>query len=110
MNINAISGGQAGQSPQTPCVADYCEAIFDRRFLIEEGFDAAKNEIVELLGEVSREMHAELTTEDIMVVHPVETPHDSPVITAVEGAVQAVLGRLLVLALLEVFAFYCVGA
>lgn len=93
MNINAISGGQAGKNPQTPCVADYCEAIFDRRFLIEEGFDAVKTEIQNLVDGAARELGGILTIEDLMVVHPVETPPDSPVIHAVERAVQSVLGR-----------------
>jgi succinyl-diaminopimelate desuccinylase len=37
LNVNAVSGGQAGEAVQTPCVADRCTAIFDRRFLPEEG-------------------------------------------------------------------------
>ena len=45
----ASSGGQPVDGIQTPCVADRCRAVFDRRFLIEEGFDATKAEIVELL-------------------------------------------------------------
>jgi len=39
ININSISGGQPSGGFQTPCVADRCEAIFDRRFLIEEPVD-----------------------------------------------------------------------
>ena len=40
ININGIEGGQPVDGIQTPCVADLCRAVFDRRFLIEEGFDA----------------------------------------------------------------------
>ena len=40
LNINTIEGGQAGMDSQTPCVADRCKVIFDRRFLLEEGFEA----------------------------------------------------------------------
>ena len=54
LNINSISGGQAGQMLQSPCVADRCEAIFDRRFLQEEGFDKAKEEVKALLERVAR--------------------------------------------------------
>ncbi len=36
ININSISGGQPATGIQTPCVADRCRAIFDRRYLIEE--------------------------------------------------------------------------
>ena len=49
LNINAISGGQAGESVQSPCVADEAHAIFDRRFLVEEAFDDVKDEIVRVL-------------------------------------------------------------
>ena len=31
ININSIFGGQPPDAPQTPCVADLCRAIFDRR-------------------------------------------------------------------------------
>ena len=45
INVNGIDGGQPVDGIQTPCVADRCRAVFDRRFLIEEGFDATKAEI-----------------------------------------------------------------
>jgi len=94
ININSIHGGQAGQEPQTPCVADFCEAIFDRRFLIEESFESAREEIVELLDSVARgdpERRYELT--DILAVQPVETPRDSPLTTALTRAIEEVLDR-----------------
>src|SRR5579862_9566504 len=46
ININAIEGGQPIDGIQTPCVADRCRAVFDRRFLIEESFASAKDEMV----------------------------------------------------------------
>src|SRR6266850_4019602 len=49
INVNAIEGGQPIDGIQTPCVADRCRAIFDRRFLIEEGFVAAKDEVEALI-------------------------------------------------------------
>ena len=45
LNINGIFGGQPVDGIQTPCVADICRAVFDRRFLLEEGFDATRHEI-----------------------------------------------------------------
>ena len=42
INVNAIEGGQPIDGIQTPCVADRCRAVFDRRFLLEEGFDATR--------------------------------------------------------------------
>ena len=94
ININAIHGGQAGLAPQTPCVADCCEAIFDRRFLIEESFESTRDEIVTLLEKVFRGnplRRYELT--DILTVHPVETPRGSPLTAALASAIEEVLGR-----------------
>src|SRR5437879_827012 len=50
INVNAIDGGQPVDGIQTPCIADLCRAVFDRRFLMEEGFDAAKREIEALVA------------------------------------------------------------
>jgi succinyl-diaminopimelate desuccinylase len=94
LNINAIHGGQPQNAIQTPCVADRCRAIFDRRFLLEEGFEQAREEIGALLEHVSAtapDMFYELR--DLMVVHPVLTPEESPVIAAVDRAIERVLGR-----------------
>ncbi len=89
LNVNSILGGQAGQTPQTPCVADRCSAVFDRRFLLEEGFEATKAEIEALL----RKAGDGFELRDLMVVHPVSTPGDSPLIAALEGTIREVLGR-----------------
>ncbi len=99
LNINAIAGGQAVDGIQTPCVADICRAIFDRRFLAEEGFESTKAEIVTLLERAARES-PELVYElrDLMIVHPVATPDGSTVVSALQESVQAVLGRPAVLA------------
>ncbi len=89
LNVNSILGGQAGKTPQTPCVADRCSAVFDRRFLLEEGFEATKKEIEALLEKAGEgfELH------DMMVVHPVQTPEHSPLIAALEKTIPEVLGR-----------------
>ncbi len=94
ININAIRGGQAGQDIQSPCVADRCEAIFDRRLLVEEDIEQARREIIELLDKLSRNnpnWHYELT--DLMTVHPVRTPDDSPLIASLTRSIDQVLGR-----------------
>jgi succinyl-diaminopimelate desuccinylase len=94
ININAILGGQGGETPQTPCIADHCETVFDRRFLIEEGFEASREEIVELLHEVEAENpHWKFEIEDLMVVHPTQTPDGSPLTASLERNIQQVLGR-----------------
>jgi len=94
LNINGIEGGQPVDGIQTPCVADVCRAVFDRRFLIEEGFDAARREIVELLERTAAEVpDLRYEIRDLMVVHPVRTPDDSPLIGTLDRSLRRVLGR-----------------
>jgi succinyl-diaminopimelate desuccinylase len=94
LNINGISGGQPVDGIQTPCVADTCRTVFDRRFLLEEGFDATRAEIVALLDEVARDVpDFSYELRDLMVVHPTRTPDGSPVVTALDKALHRVLGR-----------------
>jgi succinyl-diaminopimelate desuccinylase len=94
LNINGIEGGQAVDDIQTPCVADRCRAVFDRRFLIEEGFDAAKAEVAALLAGLAREMpDFRYALRDLLIVHPTQTPDGSPVVAALERALHRVLGR-----------------
>ena len=74
LNINAIVGGQPIDGIQTPCVADICRAIFDRRFLVEDGFDATRAEIVALLERAANATPNLLyELRNLMVVHPVRT-------------------------------------
>ena len=94
LNINGIDGGQPVRGIQTPCVADTCRAVFDRRFLLEEGFDATKAEVIELLDGLARDVpDFRYELRDLMVVHPVKTPEGSPVVSALERALHKVLGR-----------------
>jgi succinyl-diaminopimelate desuccinylase len=94
INVNGIVGGQPVDGIQTPCVADVCRAVFDRRFLLEEGFDRARDEIAALLDRVGRDMpRVHYAIKELMVVHPTRTPDDSPVIGALESAIARVLGR-----------------
>jgi succinyl-diaminopimelate desuccinylase len=95
LNVNSILGGQAGVARESPCVADRCEAVFDRRFLREEGFEATRAEIERYLARATKELEApeSLDLQDLMVVHPVETPRDSPVVRALDGAIRRVLDR-----------------
>ena len=94
LNINGIFGGQAVDGIQTPCVADVCRAVFDRRFLLEEGFEATRREVEAVIARVrARVPRVEYALKDLMIVHPTRTPDDSPVIAAIEHGVQYVLGR-----------------
>jgi succinyl-diaminopimelate desuccinylase len=94
LNVNGIEGGQPVEGIQTPCVADLCRAVFDRRFLIEEGFEATKAEVEALVrraGTLAPGIAFELR--DLMVVHPTRTPDDSPVIEALSRSIATVLGK-----------------
>jgi succinyl-diaminopimelate desuccinylase len=94
LNVNGIVGGQPVDGIQTPCVADVCRAVFDRRFLLEEGFDAAKTEIERLLMTLAAETPSfDYSLRDLMVVHPVRTPDGSPLVGALERQIARVLGR-----------------
>lgn len=94
LNINGVSGGQPVQGIQTPCVADSCRAVFDRRFLLEEGFDRTKAEIEELLQRAAAETpQLRYDLRDLMVVHPVRTPEGSSAVRTVSNSIEQVLGR-----------------
>jgi succinyl-diaminopimelate desuccinylase len=94
INVNGIEGGQPVGGIQTPCVADVCRAVFDRRFLLEEGFDATKAEIEALLGRAAAETPSlKYELRDLMIVHPVRTPDDSPLVASLDRSVARVLGR-----------------
>jgi succinyl-diaminopimelate desuccinylase len=94
INVNAISGGQPIDGIQTPCIADVCRAIFDRRFLLEEGFDRTKAEIQALLDRVAAETpQFACELRDLMIVHPVRTPEGSPLVASLGRSVQQILGR-----------------
>ena len=99
LNINGIVGGQAVDGIQTPCVADRCRAVFDRRFLLEEGFEQTRAEIVDLLEAVARDVPGfAYDLRDLMVVHPTRTPDGSPVVAALEQALRRVVGRSVLVA------------
>jgi succinyl-diaminopimelate desuccinylase len=94
LNVNGIMGGQPVDGIQTPCVADLCRAVFDRRFLLEEGFDRTRAEIVALLERAAADTpRLAYELRDLMVVHPVRTPEGSPVVTALERGIERILGR-----------------
>ncbi|MBK5255785.1 MAG: acetylornithine deacetylase/succinyl-diaminopimelate desuccinylase family protein [Vicinamibacteria bacterium] len=94
LNVNTVSGGQVGEDVQSPCVADRALAIFDRRFLLEEGFDATKAEIQKLLDSVAARVPGlRYELRDRMVVHPTATPENSPVTLSLQAAIARVLNK-----------------
>lgn len=93
INLNSISGGQPPDQPQTPCVADRCSAIFDRRYLPEEDLAAVKREIEELLEAVARENpQFRFDLRDRMIVYPTFTAPETPLAATVAAAIHDVFG------------------
>jgi succinyl-diaminopimelate desuccinylase len=94
ININGIDGGQPVGGIQTPCVADCCRAVFDRRFLIEEGFEPTRREIVALIEQAIRGTPGlEYEVRDLMIVHPTKTPDGSPLVGALDAAILRILNK-----------------
>jgi succinyl-diaminopimelate desuccinylase len=94
INVNTVEGGQAGEEGQTPCVADRCRAVFDRRFLPEEGLDATRQEILALLRRTAERVPGlRYTLTDREVVSPVRTPSGSPLVRTLQSRIREVTGR-----------------
>ena len=91
ININAISGGQPATELQTPCVADSCHAILDRRFIMEESSPQVRREIVEILEKLRKsdpDFRYQLT--DLLTVEPVLTDARSALVTTLSSAIRDV--------------------
>jgi len=94
ININGVSGGQVGTRQPTPCVADQCTATFDRRFLPEENIKDVREEVIALLERVAvNEPGIRYELSDRLIVEPVQTSKDSPLVTALQTSVDKVNGR-----------------
>jgi succinyl-diaminopimelate desuccinylase len=89
LSLNALHAGQAMDGWQTPCVPDRCTAVYDRRFIHEETFDAVKAEILDVLG--NKGIDFELR--DVMRVDPLLLPRDMHLAQATAGAIKDVLGN-----------------
>ena len=92
LNLNSVYGGQGNHDPQTPCVADRCELVLDRRYLWEEDLGQVRGEIRELVESLDI-AGTTFEIEDLMVVPPVRTPTDSPLITSLERSIASVTER-----------------
>jgi succinyl-diaminopimelate desuccinylase len=94
ININSISGGQTGGGYQTPCVADRCEAIFDRRFLMEESLDEVRGEVRGVLDKLAAsDPDFKYQMKELLTVLPALTDPTSKLVTTMAGAIRDVLGR-----------------
>ncbi len=94
ININGIDGGQPVDDIPSPCVADRCRAVFDRRFLPEEGLEKTRAEIAALVEKAQQRMPSvTFSIEDRLVFEPTRTAEDAPVVRALSEAVTQVTGR-----------------
>jgi succinyl-diaminopimelate desuccinylase len=92
LNLNSLHGGQLVDGLESPCVPDHCRAVFDRRFIAEESFCAVRTEIAELVASADGGAKR-FELRDLMVVEPVQTTANCPLVHALEDAVENVLGR-----------------
>ncbi len=91
ININAISGGQPMGELQTPCVADSCHAIFDRRFIMEGSRPQVRQEVVEILENLRKNDHDfRYRLTDLLTVEPTLTDARSPLVAALTSAIREV--------------------
>jgi succinyl-diaminopimelate desuccinylase len=88
LNLNSIHAGQALGGWQTPTVPDRCTAVFDRRFIHEESFDAVRAEIVQLLEALG----VVYQLRDVMRVDPLLGEATAVLPTTVGQAIRDALG------------------
>ena len=99
LNINSFHGGEPEQEPDytglpAPCVPDSCRMVVDRRFLIEEDLADVKAEMRAVLDTVgARRENFRYDIRDVHEVQPTMTDRDAPIVRAVSGAVERVLGQ-----------------
>ena len=93
-NVNAISGGQVDHPVQTPCVADRCSIIVDRRFLLEEDFDRVREELASVVSQaIEGRDGIRHRIDELLVVEPVRTPEDVPLVKALAAQIEGVTAR-----------------
>ncbi len=103
VNMNSISGGQTfdaggsaayrdghGQGLPSPCVADHCELVVDRRYLEEEGGpDAVRAELRAVLDAVeARRPGIRFEVEELLSVLPTSTPDDCSLVGSLARAIE----------------------
>jgi succinyl-diaminopimelate desuccinylase len=96
LNVNSVHGGQleGHDGLPSPCVADSCRIVIDRRFLIEESIDAVKAEVRELLDGLARSRAGfGYQLRDLFEVLPTMADPSGPVVQATLAAIRDVLGR-----------------
>ena len=99
LNINSIHGGEPEPEEgftgfPSPCVADRCRIVIDRRFLIEEDLAAVKEEVRGMMERVRAERPGfSYEIRDLHEVIPTMTDREAPVVRTVAAAIARVLDR-----------------
>lgn len=94
MNINSLHGGQfeGHDGLPTPCVADSCRMIIDRRFLIEESLDDVKSEVADILERLAiSRPDFQFDIREIFAVEASISDRNGPVAATTAAAIQEVL-------------------
>ena len=93
LNVNGVYGGQGVDAGQSPCVADSAEAVIDRRFIAEEDWEAVRQEIPTLLGQLQGDdPERTYQVEEMLAFQPVHTPPESRLIEVLSRGVEEVRG------------------
>jgi len=95
LNINSIHGGlmETAGYP-APCVADSCRVVLDRRLLIEENMNEVKDEVRQLLEQLTLERDGfRYSMRDIFEVRPTMTDRHGPVARSTAAAILRVMGH-----------------
>lgn len=96
LNINSIHGGleELKDGLPSPCVADSCRMVIDRRWLIEEDLEGVKAEVKTLLDRLTRDRPGfSYTLRDIFEVNPTLADRNGPVAGRTAAAIRRVIGR-----------------
>jgi succinyl-diaminopimelate desuccinylase len=99
LNINSIHGGEPEPEEgftgfPSPCVADRCRIVIDRRFLIEEDLAEVKEEVRGMMeGIRARRPKFSYEIKDLHEVIPTMTDRDAPVVRSVAAAIGKVLAK-----------------
>jgi succinyl-diaminopimelate desuccinylase len=96
LNINSIHGGleELEDGLPSPCVADSCRMVIDRRWLIEEDLAGVKAEVKALLDRLTRDRPGfTYTLRDIFEVNPTLADRNGPVAGRTAAAIRRVIGR-----------------
>jgi succinyl-diaminopimelate desuccinylase len=96
LNINSFHGGQPEGFDGLPsaCVPDSCRMTIDRRFLIEEQLDDVKQEVFDILDQLTASRpNFEYSVRELMQVEPTMTERSAPVVGAVADGIAQIFGR-----------------